>query len=199
MLFYLKVRAFNHFRVLSRAVPSPAPKPAPRRLPCAGLGLILAALAIASPADNPAPAPDAIIGDWMVASHDAVVRIDKAGTEYQGRLVWLKQSTYGPDDGPALDGKPVTDTENPDEDLRQRPLLGLRMLWGLRYVPGKRTWEGGHVYNSDDGLTYRCRVWVDGPDRLKLHGYVGFSLLGGTTTWTRTEVPPVTQAPAQGH
>lgn len=154
---------------------------------------MLAAAAITSAADNPAAAPDAIVGDWMVASRDAIVEIRQAGAEYQGRLVWLKQSAYGPDDGPGLEGKPVTDTENPDEKLQQRPLLGLRMLWGLRYVPGKNAWEGGHVYNSDNGQTYRCRVWMDGADRLKLHGYIGFSLLGGTTTWSRTE--PLPDAP----
>lgn len=181
---------------------------APRRVSCRLAAGLFAALTLASimqatraHADAPAVADpaDAIVGDWLVDSRDAVVHVERVGSEYQGSLAWLKQSTYGPEDGPELNGKPVTDSENPDESLRARPLLGLRLLWGLHYAADKHSWEDGRVYNTDNGQTYHCRVWVDGAGRLKLRGYVGFALLGGTTTWTRTQVPPqaVEEPPAR--
>lgn len=137
-------------------------------------------------ADEPS---DAIVGYWMVDSRDAVIQLQPDGDRYEGRIAWLKQATYGPQDGPQLDGKPVTDRENPDQSQRSRPLLGLRMLWDLRYDADDHKWRDGRVYNSDDGRTYHCELWMDGPNRLKVRGYVGFSLFGGTTTWSRTKAP----------
>jgi uncharacterized protein (DUF2147 family) len=136
---------------------------------------------------------DAIVGDWMVESHDAGIRISAVGEgadrHYDGHIVWLKEARYGASDGPELAGKPVTDRKNPDSSKRDRPLLGLPLLWDLRYQNGK--WDGGRIYNSDDGHTYRCTVHLKDPDHLRLHGFVGVELLGGNTLWTRvTGFPP---------
>ena len=64
----------------------------------------------------------------------------------------------------------------------------MRLLWGLHF-DGKDTWQDGRVYDSDDGHTYHCHVHMEDPDHLRLRGYVGFSLLGGSTVWTRTSGP----------
>lgn len=144
------------------------------------------------------PVPDgssAIVGDWLVASRDAIIRIEREGDGYAGRIVWQLHDTYGPEDGPALAGKTVTDRHNPDPLLRSRPLAGLRLLWGLHYDPDGRKWVGGRVYDSDDGKTYHCEIRLLDRDRLSLRGYIGVPLLGGSTTWTRTQAPPVTGSP----
>lgn len=152
-------------------------------------------LAVAAHAADPyVPTPSAIVGDWLVESHDAVIRIEQAGGEYQGTILWQLHDTYGPEDGPELNGKIVTDRHNPDPALRSRPLTGLRLLTGLTFDPGSNKWKGGHVYNSDDGRTYNCWVRLRGPDRLQLHGYIGISLFGGSTVWTRVTM----RAPAPG-
>jgi len=57
-------------------------------------------------------------------------------------------------------------------------------LEGFRYT-GDNLWEGGRIYNPEDGRKYRCKLWLDGENRLKLRGYVGMSLLGKTETWIR--------------
>lgn len=145
-------------------------------------GLALAATRAADPAD-------ALLGDWQVASRDAIVRIERVGDEYQGRLVWLLHDRYGPEDGPALAGRPVTDRNNPDPALRDRPLLGLRLLWGLHY-DGAGAWTGGWVYDSDDGRRYRCEIELEDRNHLRLRGYLGIPLLGGSTVWTRVERAP---------
>ncbi|MBE1159337.1 DUF2147 domain-containing protein [Dyella acidiphila] len=127
----------------------------------------------------------AIEGDWLVASRDAVIRIEQVGDQYQGYILWQLHNTYGPEDGPELNGKIVTDRNNPDPALRSQPLTGLRLLKGLSYDAGNGKWTGGRVYNSENGKTYNCLVRLLGPNRLQLHGYIGISLLGGNTVWSR--------------
>lgn len=131
----------------------------------------------------------AIVGDWLVQSRDAIIRIERQGDEYVGTIVWQLHDTYGPEDGPELSGKIVTDRHNPDPALRSRPLTGLRLLWGLRYDAGARNWVDGYVYNSDNGKQYHCEVRVPSADKLVLRGFIGVPLLGGSTTWTRTHEP----------
>lgn len=131
----------------------------------------------------------AIEGDWLVASRDAVIRIERDGDAFVGAIVWQLHDTYGPQDGADWNGRIVTDRHNPDPALRSRPLTGLRLLWGLRYDADAQAWRGGYVYDSDNGKTYRCDIHLASPDRLILRGYIGITLLGGSTTWTRTHAP----------
>ncbi|GEM_PF-154596 len=137
-------------------------------------------------ADPPLPG-DRIIGDWLVESRDATVAITALGEgdsrHYEGHIVWLKDDRYHPQDGPELDGKPVMDLHNPDPAKRQRTLLGSLLVWDMRF-DGKQ-WSGGRVYNSDNGHSYNCSLRLLDDDHLRLRGYVGISLLGGNTTWTR--------------
>jgi uncharacterized protein (DUF2147 family) len=129
--------------------------------------------------------PSAIVGDWLVDSRDAVIRIEQVGDQYQGYILWQLHGTYGPEDGPQLNGKIVTDRNNPDPALRSQPLTGLRLLKGLQYEADDKKWVGGHIYNSEDGRTYNCQVRLLGPNRLRLRGYIGISLFGGNTVWSR--------------
>ncbi|GLQ87997.1 DUF2147 domain-containing protein [Dyella flagellata] len=155
----------------------------------------LTSQAAAAGAASYVPASSDIVGDWLVESRDAVIRIEQVGDEFQGHILWQLHNTYGPEDGPDLNGKIVTDRQNPDPALRDRPLTGLRLLTGLRFEAEKKKWEHGHVYNSDDGRTYNCWVRLRGLNRLQLHGYIGISLFGGSTVWSRVTMR--TPAPGQ--
>lgn len=148
----------------------------------------LAGHATADSAGAYAPVPSDIVGDWLVESRDAVIHIQQVGDEYQGYILWQLHDTYGPEDGPELNGKIVTDRNNPNPALRARPLTGLKLLTGLKFDPEKEKWEHGHVYNSDDGRTYNCWVRLRSLNRLQLHGYIGISLFGGSTVWSRVSM-----------
>ena len=139
---------------------------------------LLPTLVLADPAD-------AIVGDWLVETRDAVIRISRGADGYEGHIAWQLHNRYGPEDGPELDGKLVVDRNNPDPELRSRTLDGMLMIWGLRHHPEQQEWNGGHVYNADDGHTYRCLIRLKDPDHLKLRGYFGITLFGGSTLWTR--------------
>lgn len=153
-------------------------------LPCLPAGAAMAQ----APLVEPAPAT-AIEGDWLVESRDAIIRIEWDGDMFVGTIVWQLHDTYGPEDGADLNGKAVTDRHNPDPALRSRPLTGLRLLWGLRYDADAQAWVDGHVYNADNGKEYHCEIHLRSPDRLVLRGFIGITLLGGNTTWTRTHEP----------
>jgi len=152
------------------------------------LGLCAALAAFAPCPAMSGPAPDAIVGDWLVESGDAIVRIQRHGEHYRGRLAWLAEARYPPGHPSGRAGEPVVDRHNPDPELRDRPLLGLTILEGLEYRDGR--WLNGHVYNTETGKTYRCRVRLVDRDTLRLRGYIGIPLMGSGTTWTRVQGAP---------
>ena len=120
--------------------------------------------------------PDAIVGEWYTAEGKSVVEIYKCNELYCGRIVWLKN--------PKTDaGNDKTDLKNPDESKRGRKIMGLEILSGFKYA-GEDTWKEGKIYDPKSGKTYSCKMKLDGTE-LKVRGYVGFSLLGRTTVWTR--------------
>ena len=66
-----------------------------------------------------------VLGLWYNTEKTAQVEIMKNGAEFIGKIVWLKD--------PNPEGKPAIDKENPDPKLKQRPLMGLSLLKGLKY------------------------------------------------------------------
>lgn len=87
-------------------------------------------------------------------------------------------------------GAPPKDDENPDPALRERSILGLTIMSGLRYDAGENEWNGGRIYDPKSGKTYDCYVWMeDREDMLFMKGYVvGIRWLGKSTEWTRTSL-----------
>jgi uncharacterized protein (DUF2147 family) len=70
--------------------------------------------------------------------------------------------------------------------LRDHPVIGMRILWDLK--EDRNQWSGGQVLDPDNGRSYRCTIAVeDGGRRLRVHGFVGFSLLGRTQYWLRVQ------------
>jgi uncharacterized protein (DUF2147 family) len=87
-------------------------------------------------------------------------------------------------------GKPRTDNLNPDPKMKNAPLIGLVVLKDFSYN-GEDEWKGGTIYDPKNGKTYSCYVkFDDSPNKLKIRGYIGVSLLGRTTYWTRTVFNP---------
>ena len=118
-------------------------------------------------------------GLWWADGGAAQVEIIQCDDALCGQIVWLRSP---------LDehGCPLRDAENPDAALRERSVIGIQLLAGLRAsseVAGE--WSGGEIYDPGSGRTYRAFLRMDGADRLRLRGYLGFRVLGRTTVWTR--------------
>ncbi len=126
---------------------------------------------------------DDILGIWLNEDKDAHVNIYIENDKYYGKIVWLKD----PIDEET--GKPKLDDENNDESLRDRPVMGLLLLRDFEF-DGDDEWEDGKVYDPKNGKDYSCYMEFpdeDDKNKLKVRGYIGFSLLGRTTYWTRVE------------
>lgn len=125
---------------------------------------------------------DDILGAWLNEDKDAHVQIYKDTGKYFGEIVWIKD----PIDEET--GKPKLDDENQDESLRSRPIMGLMLLRDFEF-DGDDEWESGRIYDPKNGKDYKCYMEFeeDTKDKLKVRGYIGFSMLGRTTYWTRVK------------
>ncbi len=124
---------------------------------------------------------DDILGVWLNEDKDAHVDIYKEGDVYFGKIIWLEEPNEE-------NGEPKLDDENEDESLKTRPVMGLLLL--RDFVFDKDEWEDGRVYDPKNGKDYKCYMEFpdeDDKDKLKVRGYIGFSLLGRTTYWTRVK------------
>jgi uncharacterized protein (DUF2147 family) len=121
------------------------------------------------------PAADRVLGNWLNAEKDARIEIYKTGSKYYGKIIWGK-NIFNPD------GSSRTDLKNPNEKLKSRLLLNLVILTNFTYDDGE--WNGGKIYDPKNGKTYSCFMKLDGSN-LKIKGYIGITLLGRTTIWTR--------------
>ena len=53
--------------------------------------------------------------------------------------------------------------------------------------PNGDEWSGGNIIDPGNGRTYRCKMELDGPNRLRVRGFLGISLLGRTQVWERVQ------------
>jgi len=125
-----------------------------------------------------------IVGLWITPENDCKIEIFESGSKYCGRITWLKEPLYRADDDRGMAGRPVVDRDNPNPNLRSRPLIGLQLIEGFTYI-GKNIWEKGTIYNPNNGKTYRCKMILSAPNRLEVRGFIGIPLLGATSVWTR--------------
>jgi uncharacterized protein (DUF2147 family) len=133
---------------------------------------------------------DAVLGTWLVQDGKSQVQIVSHDGVYDGTVVWLKEPNY-PADDKTMAGKPKVDRENPDKALQSRPIIGLLLIQGFKYA-GDSVWSDGTIYDPRNGKTYSCKLTLMMDGRLKVRGYIGFSLFGETEIWTR----PPSDAPA---
>jgi uncharacterized protein (DUF2147 family) len=89
----------------------------------------------------------------------------------------------------------IIEIKNPDRknavcDLcegknKDKPILGLKILTGLEEDGDE--WSGGKILDPRNGKVYKCYIKLDGANKLKIRGYIGFALIGKTSYWERAE------------
>jgi uncharacterized protein (DUF2147 family) len=118
-------------------------------------------------------------GTWLTEGGAATVRIASCGAELCGTIIALKE----PND-PAT-GRPKTDKNNPDASKRNRPVVGIQIVFGMKPSGTADKWSG-QVYNAEDGKTYSGSITLQGARNLKLEGCVLGGLICKSQTWTRS-------------
>lgn len=137
-------------------------------------GTICLLLAGAAPA--PACAAD-VMGKWLTEEGKATVAISDCGGALCGTIVALKEPN-DPDTG-----QPLTDKRNADPSKRDRPLIGVQVMLGMKPA-GTDLWKGP-VYNAEDGKTYSGSLMIQDGNTLKLQGCILGGVICKATLWTR--------------
>lgn len=127
---------------------------------------------------------DDIIATWNTQEKDAKIEIFRCGEKYCGKIVWLEEPNYPEGSKSGTPGTLKLDYNNPDQFLRQRSLVGLQIMYDFVYN-GDNTWTAGKMYDPDNGKTYSGKITLVSKNQLNLRGFIGISLIGRTTTWTK--------------
>ena len=118
-----------------------------------------------------------VVGEWYNAEKDAVITLYEDGSTISGKITWMK---FPNDDN----GIPKTDPLNPDEKLRSRARLGMVMMKNFTHIEGN-VWDDGNLYDPKKGKDYSGMITLADENTLALRGYIGFSFIGRSSTWTR--------------
>ncbi len=69
---------------------------------------------------------------------------------------------------------------------KDQPLVGLVFMRHMKLDDGE--YRGGDILDPDNGSIYKCKLRLeDNGRKLKVRGFIGFSLFGRTQTWEREQ------------
>ena len=119
--------------------------------------------------------PNQIVGIWKSPSNEFMIKIDKLGNQFQGRIIWLESTG----------GQVELDENNPDERLQKIPLKGNKVIKELSFDVSESLWKGGTFYNHKDGKLYNCMITLHNNDQIKITKYVQNDSDSIVETWTR--------------
>lgn len=70
-------------------------------------------------------------------------------------------------------------------DAKGKPIIGLVILKDLE--KDGEEYSGGTILDPNNGKVYKSLIALESPNKLKVRGYVGFSLLGRSQYWVRVK------------
>lgn len=141
--------------------------------------LIVAVAAALASASAFAATPD---GLWKTIDDNTgktrgLIRITNVNGEYKGTIEKLFQA-------PDEDQNPKCD--KCEGDLRNKPVIGMTILTGLRQDGD--AYENGKILDPESGNVYSSRASLDETGKkLEVRGYIGVSLIGRSQTWIRAD------------
>ncbi|MGA0588179.1 DUF2147 domain-containing protein [Dyella sp. KRB-257] len=124
-------------------------------------------------------ATDAPVGTWKTIDDEthqpkSIVEITDNNGELQAKVVKVLNSEEGPN--------PVC--KKCDGARKNQPIEGMTIMWGV--TKDDDVWDGGKILDPKTGKVYKVRLkMLDGGQKLDVHGYIGFALLGRSQVWER--------------
>jgi uncharacterized protein (DUF2147 family) len=122
------------------------------------------------------------VGKWKTIDdktkkEKSIVEIYETNGKIYGKIVQLLQEKDG--------GASKLCTKCTGSDLN-KPMIGLVIVKGLA-VDGDE-YTGGTIMDPNDGKVYKCKMEVtEGGAKMKVRGFIGFSLLGRTQMWYKVK------------
>ena len=84
------------------------------------------------------------------------------------------------------DAKPDDKCTKCDDDRKDKPILGLEIIRGVKKSDEPGVWGGGEILDPENGRSYRATLRVvEGGKKLEVRG--SFGPFGRTQTWLRAE------------
>jgi uncharacterized protein (DUF2147 family) len=117
-----------------------------------------------------------ITGLWRSTDHRedterSIVRIFEKDGKYYGRIEKL------------LPGATITHCTGCEGELKNKSLVGMIIIEDVQ-KDGNGGIDG-KILDPTNGKYYSCDLELEGNDKLKIRGYLGFSMLGTTMYWKR--------------
>lgn len=118
-----------------------------------------------------------IFGKWKTYDEDtgkekSIVEIyEQNGKAYAKILELLEE------------GKENSLCENCSGAKKDKPIKGMEIIDGLSKDDDE--WNDAKILDPKTGKEYKCYIILEENDKLKVRGYIGFSLVGRTQYWTR--------------
>ncbi len=132
-------------------------------------------------------ANDSPVGTWKTIDDEtgkprSIIEITDHNGELQAVVKEVLNATQAEI---ARDGVPPKCTQC-DGDRKNQPIIGMTIMWGVK--KDGDVWDGGRILDPAKGSTYKVKLSLtDGGQKLDVHGYIGFSLLGRSQIWVRQE------------
>jgi len=138
--------------------------------------LLALALAVAAPAYAAEMTP---VGTWTTIDDatgkpKSIVQITESNGTLEGKVLEVLQSEQG--------AHPVC--KECDGERKDKPVEGMVIIWGVS--KDGDVWDGGKILDPKNGKTYKVKLTpMEGGNKLDVHGYIGFALLGRSQVWER--------------
>ena len=123
---------------------------------------------------------DTILGKWESTEKNLIVEVYKQDGDFKAKILWF----YDPDDT-ITPIEQRLDIKNPDNQLRDRKIIGMDILAGLMYNPKQNKWTGGKIYDSSSGKTWEATAWLTGPGALRVRGFYLVRWFGRTLNFIK--------------
>ena len=120
-----------------------------------------------------------VLGQWYSIDPDtglneSVIEVYTKGDKIYGKVIEILKE----------EDKDKTCIECTGKD-KDQPIEGLVIIRGLSKDGDE--WNDGKILDPKNGKLYKCYITLEEENKLKLRGYIGFSLLGRTEYWHRVQ------------
>ncbi|MBC7653808.1 MAG: DUF2147 domain-containing protein [Oligoflexus sp.] len=121
-----------------------------------------------------------ILGKWISTNKNVIVEVYKENKEFKAKVCWFNDA-----DDPSKSTSIRTDYRNPNEDLRNRKIVGLDILKKLSYNPKTNRWEDGIIYDPLSGREWSSVIYFNNDGLLVVKGYWHYEFISKTLLFKR--------------
>ncbi|MEO6916818.1 MAG: DUF2147 domain-containing protein [Chitinophagaceae bacterium] len=123
-----------------------------------------------------------IVGTWISDQRNVMVDIYADSSFFKAKVIWFNDA-----DDLAHPMHVRTDTRNPDKSLRNRLVIGMDVLHGLKFDAKCDCWENGKIYDVLTGRTWNATISLDNINRLKVRGFWHYEFIGRSMYFRRVK------------